>query len=246
MDGACQGIYFIFPWKLVGRMHILVSYIGYLFFEMLFQVSVKTRWQSQPASATLRNIFEKDLLRRQEIELFPGPSVDFLPDFSNFSFCDGADVRPFRDILAYQLVGVFYGSFLPRAIGIGKIHRYVQFPGYPFVLRKLAAVVRGYRLQGLPFVRQKQPPHGFRHRSGLLSLFEFLHEQEVRAPFRQRQDGVAVLVHDEVHLPISETTAVGFHRTLVYAYAVTDVRSLGFMPAGGLALIFHLMAAMGG
>ena len=31
----------------------------------------------------------------------------------------------------------------------------------------------------------------------------------------------------------------------MYAYAVTDVRSLGFMPVGGLALIFHLMAAMG-
>ncbi|MBU3809348.1 MAG: hypothetical protein H9802_13195, partial [Candidatus Phocaeicola faecipullorum] len=44
------------------------------------------KWQSQPASATLRNIFEKDLLRRQKIELFPRPSVDFLPDFSNFPF----------------------------------------------------------------------------------------------------------------------------------------------------------------
>ena len=195
------------------------------------RLTEKNARQSQPASATLQNIFEKDLLRCQEIELFPRPCVDFLPDFGNFPFCDGADVRPLWYILPYQLVGVFYCPLLPRAIGIGKIHRYVQFLGYPFVLRELAAVVRGYGLQGLPFVRQEQPPHGFRHRPGLLPMLEFLHEQEVRAPFRQRQYGVAVPVHDEVHLPISETPAVRLRRTLVYAYAVTDVRSLGLMSA---------------
>ena len=39
--------------------------------------------QSQPASATLRNIFEKDLLRRQEIEFFSWPGIDFHPYFGN-------------------------------------------------------------------------------------------------------------------------------------------------------------------
>jgi hypothetical protein len=39
---------------------------------IFFHLGVKKMsWQSQPASATLRNIFEKDLLRRQEIEPFP-------------------------------------------------------------------------------------------------------------------------------------------------------------------------------
>ena len=207
------------------------GYLGKYLKGVLRIYVVKCGRQSQPASATLQNIFEKDLLRCQEIELFPRPCVDFLPDFGNFPFCDGADVRPLWYILPYQLVGVFYCPLLPRAIGIGKIHRYVQFLGYPFVLRELAAVVRGYGLQGLPFVRQEQPPHGFRHRPGLLPMLEFLHEQEVRAPFRQRQYGVAVPVHDEVHLPISETPAVRLRRTLVYAYAVTDVRSLGLMSA---------------
>ena len=32
--------------------------------------------QSQPASATLRKIFEKDLLWCQKIEFFPWPGVD--------------------------------------------------------------------------------------------------------------------------------------------------------------------------
>ena len=53
---------------------------------IFFHLGVKKMsWQSQPASATLRNIFEKDLLRRQEIEPFSGPSVDFLPDLGNLS-----------------------------------------------------------------------------------------------------------------------------------------------------------------
>ena len=62
-------------------------------------------------SATLRNIFEKDLLRCLKIELFPRTDVDFLLDFSSFPFCDGADARSFRDRLVYQLVGIFYSSF---------------------------------------------------------------------------------------------------------------------------------------
>ena len=33
--------------------------------------------------AELRNIFEKDLLRRQEIEFFSWPGIDFHPYFGN-------------------------------------------------------------------------------------------------------------------------------------------------------------------
>ncbi len=156
---------------------------------------------------------KKDLLWCQKIEFFPWPGVDFLPDLVYFPLCNGADVRPFWNVLSYQLVGVSYGSFLPCAIGVGKIHRYVQFLGYPFVFGELAAVVRCYGLHPLSFVRQEQPPHGFRHGPGLLPLFELLHEQEVRAPFRQRKDCVAVLVHYRVHFPVTEALAVRFRRT---------------------------------
>ena len=52
-------------------------------------------WQSQPVSATLRNIFEKHFRRRQEIEFFSWPGIDFLPDFGNFPVSDRADIRSF-------------------------------------------------------------------------------------------------------------------------------------------------------
>ena len=45
-------------------------------------------WQSQSASATLRNIFEKHFRRGQKIELFSWPGIDFLPDFGNFPVSD--------------------------------------------------------------------------------------------------------------------------------------------------------------
>lgn len=111
--------------------------------------------QSQPASATLRNIFEKDLSRSQEIEFFSRSGINFLPDLGYFSFCNRTDVGSFRDILPYQLVAVFYGSFLPCAIGIGKIHGHVELLGYPFMLGELTAVVRGDGLQGLSLVWQQ-------------------------------------------------------------------------------------------
>ena len=75
---------------------------------------------------------------------------------------------------------------------------------------------------------------------------ELFHEQEVRASLRERQHGVAVPVHDEVHLPVAEACPVGFRRTFVYAHPVADVRGLGFVPAESLAPVFHPVAAMGG
>ena len=68
-------------------------------------------------------------------------------------------------------------------------------------------------------------------------MFESLHEQEVCAPFREREYGIAILVHDEIHFSVPETLPVGFCRTIVYACAVTDVRGLGLMPAGYFTFI---------
>ena len=84
---------------------------------------------------------------------------------------------------------------------------------------KLAAVVRGDGLQRLPLVRQEQPLDGLGQRLRFLSVPEFFHEQEIRTPFRECEDGVAVLVHDDIHFPIAETFAVGFRRTLVWSHA---------------------------
>ena len=102
--------------------------------------------------------------------------------------------------------------------------------GYPLMLGELAAVVRGDGLQRFSLVRQQQPPYGLCQRPGLLPMPEFFHEQEVRASLRERQDGVTVPVHDEIHLPIAKTFSVGFCRAFMYAYPVTDVCGLGLMP----------------
>lgn len=83
-------------------------------------------------------------------------------------------------------------------------------------------------------------------RHGLLAMLEFLHDEEVRAAFYHREDGVAVLVDNQVHLPVPEPPAVCLLRTFVYAYPVPDTRRLGYMPARGTAVILHLMAAVGG
>ena len=72
--------------------------------------------QSQPASATLRNIFEKALGRSHEIEFLPWPCIYFLSNLGNFPVSDRADVRPLGYILPDQLVPVFNGPFLPCAV----------------------------------------------------------------------------------------------------------------------------------
>ena len=106
-------------------------------------------WQSQPASATLRNIFEKDLSRSQEIEFFSRSGINFLPRSYGFSFCNRTDVGSFRIYCRISLLPFSMASFLPCAIGIGKIHGHVELLGYPFMLGELTAVVRGDGLQGL-------------------------------------------------------------------------------------------------
>ena len=57
---------------------------------------------------------------------------------------------------------------------------------------------------------------------------------------------MAFLVDNQVHLPISEPPAVSLLRTFVHAYAVPDVRSLGFMTVPGAVAILHLVSAVCG
>ena len=76
----CKNSYFIDVLHYIER--------NYNFKPLLF-----LGWQSQPASATLRNIFEKTLGRCQKIELFPWSGIDFLSNPGYFPIRNGADVR---------------------------------------------------------------------------------------------------------------------------------------------------------
>lgn len=131
--------------------------------------------QSQPASATLRKTFEKAFSRGLEIEFFLWPGVDFLSNPSYFSIRNTTDVRSFGYILPYKLVAVFYGSFLPCAIRIGKEYRDMEFLAYPLMLGKLTAVVSGDGFQGLSLVRQQQPPYNPCKWLCFLSVLELFH-----------------------------------------------------------------------
>ena len=56
-----------------------------------------------------------------------------------------------------------------------------------------------------------------------------------RAALYHREDGMAVLVENQVHLPISEPPAVSLLGTFVYA--VPDARGRGLMPVQGLFIL---------
>lgn len=63
------------------------------------KLRVEMDGQSQPASATLGNIFEETFSGGMKIEFFLGPGIDFLSNLGNFPLRNGADVRSFGDIL---------------------------------------------------------------------------------------------------------------------------------------------------
>lgn len=112
------------------------------------------------------------------------------------------------------------------------------------MFRELTPVVRRYRLERIPFVRQKQPPDRPGQWPGFLSMPEFLHQHEVGTPLHKREYGIAIPVHYQVHLPVSETPAVSLHRTAVYAHTVLYVGGFGLTPVWGGTLIFHLMTTV--
>ena len=87
---------------------------------------------------------------------------------------------------------------------------------------ELASIVGDDSLEILPLVGHKQPPYGLCRRHGLLAVFEFLHNQEIGAAFCHCQDGMTVLVHNQVHLPVAEPLPVGFPWTFVDAHPVLD------------------------
>ena len=62
-----------------------------------------------------------------------------------------------------------------------------------------------------------------------------------RATLYHRESGMAVLVENQVHLPISEPPAVSLLGTFVYA--VPDARSLDLMPVQGLFILWRQFGA---
>ena len=99
-------------------------------------------------------------------------------------------------------------------------------------------------MQQFSLIGQQQPPYGLRHAFGHLSVLEFCHEQEYCAALYHGEDAVLVLVHDEVHLPVSEAFAVGLWRALVYAHAVLDVGGLRLVLVRGAPVVLHLVPAV--
>lgn len=102
------------------------------------------------------------------------------------------------------------------------------FPAQPFgdfkVCSELASVVGRYGFGGFP-VWEEQLYHGPCRRLclSLPPLRQFLHENEVGGPFREREDGVSVEIHDGIHFQIPESWSVCFFRPQVYACPACDV-----------------------
>lgn len=69
-------------------------------------------------------------------------------------------------------------------------------------------------------------------------MLEFRHEQEVDASLYHGQDGVVVLVHDEVHLPVPEAFAVCRCRPLMDTDAVSYIGCLCLFLLPGFPGIF--------
>ena len=202
--------------------------------------------QSPTANAKLVEISEETSLRGVKVEFFSRPAVEPVLHLLDVRVRKAVKIRLFREVFPYEPVRVLDASLLPRGIGVREIDGDLVAPltCQPFrdvqMRGELAAVVRGDCPDESP-VREQQPDHGPCRGDGLAPLAEPLHQDEVRGAFRQREDGMAVRVHDSVHLPVPEASAVGLRRTLVYARAAGDVGSPGRALPLHAALVSQLM-----
>ena len=67
-------------------------------------------------------------------------------DVAQFSVLQVTKATALGKELSYQAIGVFIGSALPRAVGLGEVDLQVQGFGQPRMLSELAAVVEGDRM----------------------------------------------------------------------------------------------------
>ena len=125
------------------------------------------------------------------------------------------------DVLSYEIVGVFDGTFLPGGVRIREEDWGVESLGDQFVPCELAAVVGGdgqdVLLEGL-----EGPDDGLGDAGGVLSVGEPLHEQESRLALGDGEDEVLAVLY-EVHLEVTELLpALHAVRPLVNGHPVGD------------------------
>jgi len=177
-------------------------------------------------------MFEELAFWVAEVEFFSRPFVEFFLGCHDEFVREVIEVGLFRDVSSDEFVGVFYGAFLPGAVGVCEIDDDVlrafgrELFGDEPVCRELASVVGGDALDLRP-VWVEQPDHCHGGFPCLLAVFEPLHDDEVSGAFRQGENGMSVGIQDGVHLPVSEPLAVRLLGALVYAGAVGDVCGLG-------------------
>jgi len=76
---------------------------------------------------------------------------------------------------------------------------------------------------------------------------ELLHKDEVGGAFREGEyRASAVLAHDGVHLLFAKARAVGLGWPVVYAYAARDILYFCRAIWPAVAVVLHLVAAVGG
>ena len=92
---------------------------------------------------------------------------------------------------------------------------------------KLTAIVRSDGLDGSAIGKEllyHRPGNRFR----LFACPYALHQQHIGAAFHKCQYHVLSAIHNQVHLPIAETGAVGFFRTVVDTGPVGDIGGFGY------------------
>ena len=99
------------------------------------------------------------------------------------------------------------------------------------------AVVSGYGLDVL-LVGQQQTSDRFGQRLGLLPMGKFGHEEHVGGALHDREYGVVVSIHNQIHLKIPKAFSVYLLGTRVNARSLGNGKTFVF----GSAPIFELMA----
>ncbi len=155
----------------------------------------------------------------EKVEFLSWSCIDLVL-YGSYSFVgDAAEVSAFGDVLSDEFVDILDSPFLPYAVCVGEEDGHTEALCDPFAFGKLAAVIGCYALEDV-LVWQQHPPHCLCYRLCLLAMWKLLHHQEIGAALHKHEDGMGVLIHNEVHLEVSEACAIGLYRTLVDAHTM--------------------------
>ena len=141
------------------------------------------------------------------------------------------------NILSDEFVCIFNRSFLPRGIRIGEIDDRSQILCNELVCGKFRAVVSGYGFDVF-LVGLQQTSDSFGQRLGLLPMGKFGHEEHVCGTLHDREYGVVVRIHNQIHLKIPKAFSVRLLGTRVNTCSIGNGERLVF----GAAPIFELVA----